>query len=66
MLESAWNLTEPYRPMSRLRPEWEALHAEHDDMLGAFVAGDAAALVARAERHHTHLQRAVAGVAEAG
>ncbi|WP_214406832.1 FCD domain-containing protein [Pseudonocardia lacus] len=67
MLESAWNLTEPYRPMSRLPlSEWETLHAEHDGMLRAFVAGDAADLVARAERHHAHLQRAVVGVAEAG
>ncbi|MCO1655356.1 GntR family transcriptional regulator [Pseudonocardia humida] len=66
MLESAWNLTEPYRPMSRLpRSEWDALHAEHDEMLRAFVDGDAAELVACAERHHSHLQQAVVGVAEA-
>lgn len=65
MLESAWNLTEPYRPMSRLpRSEWDALHAEHDEMLRAFVDGDAVALVACAERHHAHLQQAVVGVAE--
>lgn len=65
MLESAWNLTEPYRPMSGLpRTEWDALHAEHDEMLRAFVAGARAELVACAELHHTHLQRAVVGVAE--
>ncbi len=67
MLESAWNLTEPYRPMSRLpRTEWDALHAEHDQMLRAFVARSAAELVACAQRHHDHLQHAVVGVAEAG
>jgi DNA-binding GntR family transcriptional regulator len=65
MLESAWNLTEPYRPMSRLpRSEWDTLHAEHDEMLVAFVAGAVAELVACAERHHEHLRRAVVGVAE--
>jgi DNA-binding GntR family transcriptional regulator len=65
MLESAWNLTEPYRPMSRLaRTEWDTLHAEHDQMLRAFVAGSGAELVACAELHHRHLQRAVVGVAE--
>jgi DNA-binding GntR family transcriptional regulator len=66
MLESAWNLTELYRPMSRLaRSEWDALHAEHDEMLRAFTARAPAELVACAERHHEHLRRAVVGVAEA-
>jgi DNA-binding GntR family transcriptional regulator len=66
MLESAWNLTEPYRPMSRLaRTEWDALHAEHDEMLRAFTARATAELVACAERHHEHLRQAVVGVAEA-
>jgi DNA-binding GntR family transcriptional regulator len=66
MLESAWNLTEPYRPMSRLaRSEWDALHAEHEEMLRAFTARATAELVAVAQRHHAHLQQAVVGVAEA-
>jgi DNA-binding GntR family transcriptional regulator len=66
MLESAWNLTEPYRPMSRLdRSEWDALHAEHEQMLRAFTARSAAELVACAERHHEHLRAAVVGVAGA-
>jgi DNA-binding GntR family transcriptional regulator len=66
MLESAWNLTEPYRPMSGLpRTEWDALHAEHEQMLRAFTARATAELVSCAERHHQHLQEAVVGVAEA-
>jgi DNA-binding GntR family transcriptional regulator len=66
MLESAWNLTEPYRPMSGLpRTEWGALHSEHEEMLRAFTARATAELVACAQRHHEHLQQAVVGVAEA-
>ncbi|MGI5126514.1 GntR family transcriptional regulator [Pseudonocardia sp. CA-107938] len=60
MLESAWNLTEPYRPMSQVpEPERAALHAEHERMLAAFTAGAAAELLATAAAHHEHLVRAV-------
>ena len=60
MLESAWNLTEPYRPMAQV-PEAEraALHAEHERMLTAFTGGAAAELLACAAAHHDHLVRAV-------
>ncbi|OLT09977.1 hypothetical protein BJF78_29600 [Pseudonocardia sp. CNS-139] len=60
MLESAWNLTEPYRPMALVpAAERAELHAEHEWMLAAFVARDAAALLDRAARHHEHLRRAI-------
>jgi DNA-binding GntR family transcriptional regulator len=60
MLESAWNLTEPHRPMALVPPpERRALHAEHAQMLRAFVAGDAADLREQAARHHEHLRAAV-------
>ena len=60
MLESAWNITEPYRPMSQLTDEGRAgLHADHADMLAAFERGDAAALLAEATAHHDDLRRAV-------
>lgn len=61
MLESAWNITEPVRPMvhvdSRDRAE---LHADHGRMLAAFRAGDTEALLAAAELHNTRLNRVVA------
>ena len=40
---SAWNLTESYRPMARLTEDAPLrLHADHREMLAAFVARDAA------------------------
>lgn len=61
LLESTWNLTEPYRPMDGLVPqERAALHDEHTSMLAAFVARDADHLVAVSLAHHDHLHRVVA------
>jgi DNA-binding GntR family transcriptional regulator len=60
MLESAWNLTEPYQPMAQVPPaEHRALHAEHARMLEAFVARDAAALREQASLHHEHLRATI-------
>jgi DNA-binding GntR family transcriptional regulator len=60
MLESAWNLTEPYQPMAQVPPEERrALHAEHARMLEAFVARDAVALREQAARHHEHLRKTI-------
>ena len=60
MLESAWNLTEPYQPMAQVPlAERRALHAEHARMLEAFLAGDAAALAERATTHHEHLRATI-------
>ncbi|MCF7550417.1 GntR family transcriptional regulator [Pseudonocardia sp. WMMC193] len=63
MLESAWNITEPYRPMSQLSDAGRAgLHADHAAMLAAFVSGDAEALLREAIEHHEDLRRAVAAL----
>ena len=60
LLESAWNLTEPHRPMAPVPPaERRALHAEHAEMLQAFVSRDAALLGELARRHHEHLRATV-------
>ena len=60
MLESAWNVTEPQRPMAAVPgAERAALHAEHGRMLAAFVTGAAAELLACAAAHHDHLIHAV-------
>jgi DNA-binding GntR family transcriptional regulator len=63
MLESAWNLTEPARPMSQI-PETEraALHHEHRDMLDAFIARDQARLLAVSAAHHRHLEDSIAAL----
>jgi len=63
MLESAWNLTEPARPMSQI-PEGDraALHREHRDMLEAFIARDQARLLAVSAAHHQHLEDSIAAL----
>ena len=60
MVEAAWNLTEPYRPMAHVSDaDRELLHADHAHMLEAFTAGDVAALMATASAHHDRLLAAV-------
>jgi len=61
MFESAWNVTEPFQPMRYLPgPERGQLHADHQEMLDAFVGRDAAALLASASRHHQRLESVIA------
>ncbi len=63
MVESAWNVTEPVRPMSHASPtQTSALHAEHRDMLAAFLAREADALLALSASHHERLQTMVAAL----
>src|SRR6476469_8242790 len=52
MIESVWNITEPFQPMAHITDlARDELHAEHREMLRAFLARDAAALQAAAENH---------------
>jgi DNA-binding GntR family transcriptional regulator len=61
MVESAWNLTESYRPMAHLSDaDRQRLHADHREMLEAFVTGDARTLLACAQAHHQRLLGAIA------
>nr|GID83168.1 GntR family transcriptional regulator [Actinoplanes derwentensis] len=61
MLESAWNMTEPLRPMSHLTgSERELLHSDHAGMLAAFLRRDQEALAGVCAVHHGRLQRFVA------
>jgi DNA-binding GntR family transcriptional regulator len=63
MLESAWNLTEPVRPMAQIpAPDRAALHEEHRDMVDAFVARDAQRLLAVSALHHRHLEDSIAAL----
>lgn len=56
MYESAWNLTEPARPMARVSDAARRrFHADHHDMVAAFTERDAEGLVAASHRHYQHL-----------
>jgi DNA-binding GntR family transcriptional regulator len=60
MLDIAWNMTEPFQPMSHLGgADRELLHADHGEMLDAFCARDAARLAAVSAVHHHRLQSAI-------
>ncbi len=65
MYESAWNITEPARPMSRIDHVGRTqFYDDHDRMVEAFVARDADRLVAEATQHYTHLREAIAVFAD--
>jgi DNA-binding GntR family transcriptional regulator len=68
MFESAWNVTEPFQPMRYVPgPERDQLHADHQEMLAAFTARDAVALLAASGRHHQRLEAVIAALpADAG
>ena len=60
MLESAWNITEPVQLMVHVDPsDRAALHADHGQMLEAFLDRDADALVAVSGDHHRRLNAVV-------
>jgi DNA-binding GntR family transcriptional regulator len=65
MYESAWNMTEPARPMSRV-PDHGRLqfYDDHDRMIEAFVARDADRLIAESEHHYAHLREGIAVFAD--
>lgn len=57
MFESAWNVTEPIRPMDYASQEATArLNDDHEQMLRAFLARDAEALLTASRLHHSRLQ----------
>lgn len=61
MLEVAWNVTEPVQPMVHVSQDDRVrLHADHGDMLAAFLAGDADRLLQVAERHGQRLNAVIA------
>ena len=63
MLESAWNVTEPFQPMSLISADQRRrLHAEHSEMLRSFLARDAQSLLLVAARHLDHLDSSIAGL----
>ncbi|SCX08287.1 DNA-binding transcriptional regulator, GntR family [Mycolicibacterium fluoranthenivorans] len=61
MLEAAWNVTEPVQSMVHVGPEDRAhLHADHREMLEAFLAGDAPRLLAASDVHAARLNAVIA------
>ncbi|WGL53452.1 GntR family transcriptional regulator [Nocardioides sp. BP30] len=59
MYESAWNITEPARPMARVPRDGRVLfHDDHGAMLAAFIDRDGDRLVSAASRHYDHLRGA--------
>lgn len=57
MLESAWNVTEPLPTMTHVGdPERTRLHADHDELLAAFLASEASALLRVNRKHHQRLR----------
>ncbi len=63
MLESVWNVTEPFQPMTLIGDgQRRLLHAEHREMLDHFLARDSDALLAVAGRHLDHLDSSIAAL----
>ena len=63
MLESVWNVTEPFQPMTLIGDDQRRLlHAEHRDMLDHFLARDTDALLTVAGRHLDHLDSSIAAL----
>lgn len=61
MLEAAWNVTEPVQSMVHVaHSDRELLHADHCEMLDAFVAGDAELLIETSQRHAQRLNAVIA------
>jgi DNA-binding GntR family transcriptional regulator len=61
MLEAAWNVTEPVQSMVHVGSADRAdLHADHCQMLDAFMAGDVEQLLTVAELHAQRLNAVIA------
>ena len=61
MLEGAWNVTEPVQSMVHVSHADRAiLHADHQAMLEAFLAGDVTALLDVSEQHAARLNAVIA------
>lgn len=65
MYESAWNITEPARPMSRVSEDGRSqFYDDHDRMVAAFVARDAETLINETNHHYRHLREAISEFAD--
>jgi DNA-binding GntR family transcriptional regulator len=65
MFESAWNVTEPFQPMRHIPgPDRAQFHTDHQQMLDAYIARDADALIAASGLHHQRLESVIAALPE--
>ncbi|NUR96969.1 MAG: GntR family transcriptional regulator [Kribbellaceae bacterium] len=65
MYETAWNITEPARPMARVpMHERAGFYTDHERLVAAYLARDTDALPAESERHYAHLKAAIAEFAD--
>lgn len=65
MYESAWNVTEPVQPMSRVdESARELCMGDHERMAAAFLSADADRMVAECETHYRHLLDTMAALAD--
>jgi DNA-binding GntR family transcriptional regulator len=65
MFESAWNVTEPFQPMRHIPgSDREQFHTDHQQMLEAYIARDADALIASSGLHHQRLESVIASLPE--
>lgn len=63
MLESAWNITEPVQLMVHVASSDRALlHADHEQMLAAFLARDTEELLSVSAIHHKRLNEVVSAL----
>ena len=61
MIELVWNITEPIQPMAHITDTHRSdLHAQHREMLRAFMSRDAAALLSVSRGHLELLETSVA------
>jgi DNA-binding GntR family transcriptional regulator len=61
MLEAAWNVTEPVQSMVYVTSaDRQLLHADHCEMLDAFLGGDAELLIETSQRHAQRLNAVIA------
>lgn len=61
MIESVWNITEPIQPMAHISDaDRNQLHAQHSDMLDAFIRRDSDALLRASQDHLQDLDASVA------
>ena len=65
MYETAWNITEPARPMARVPVHERAgFYTDHEQLVAAYLAADTDALVTASELHYAHLKAAIAEFAD--
>lgn len=65
MYATAWNITEPARPMSRVPVRERAgLYDDHERLVAAYLARDVDRLITESDLHYAHLKAAISEFAD--